>query len=149
MRNVEPRYPRGLCCHEAGHAVVAHWFKLDVQTVYVTFEEATDWYGRTITSPPDELPLPDQVANRVAGKAAEEFFGCPAHEQAWLGDFGAIASLLDRNGVPPEDLWPRIDEGKARALIILEEYRTQTLKLIDHLVEHGRVDREELLRLIN
>ena len=39
------QYPRGLCCHEAGHAIVAYSFNLQVESVYVRCEEAKGWYG--------------------------------------------------------------------------------------------------------
>jgi hypothetical protein len=42
----------------------------------------------------------------------------------------------------------RIEEGKARACIILEGHREQALKLIAHLVEHGHVKEPEFLRFM-
>jgi hypothetical protein len=143
------QYPRGLCCHEAGHAIVAHSFNLHVETVYVRFEEAKGWYGCAKTSSPEYLSVSDQVVNRAAGKAAEEYFNCPAHERAWLHDFGEISSLLNRSGVPGDELWPRIDEGKERARAILERYRTEALRLANRLEECGRIDGIEFTRIMN
>ena len=36
---------RGLCCHEAGHAVVAWSFGVPVIAVYVSFSVARGWQG--------------------------------------------------------------------------------------------------------
>ena len=38
---------RGLCCHEAGHAVVAWSFGVPVIAVYVSFSVARGWQGGT------------------------------------------------------------------------------------------------------
>jgi Zn-finger nucleic acid-binding protein len=134
-------YGRGLCCHEAGHAVVLYAFGIRVLAVRVTFSEEKGWYGATDTpkGSADHLSCQDRITILSAGKAAEEFFDCPAYEGAWRHDLGEIASLLDRNGIPAEQHWLRIDECKARAHSILAEHREQAVKLIDHLYEHGEV----------
>jgi hypothetical protein len=143
------QYPRGICCHEAGHAIVASWFNLQVEAIYVRFEEAKGWYGRTITASPRHLPIPDQIANWAAGKAAEEFFGCPAPEESWLDDFGEISSLLNRSDISLEELWPRIDEGKLLAAAILEKRYDEAFNLINRLAEHGYIDAVDFLILMN
>jgi hypothetical protein len=132
--------PRGVCCHEAGHAIVLHSFGLPVVVIRVLYTEEKDWHGRTCAASVDHLPVKDQVLNHAAGKAAEEFFDCPAHEKAWLKDFGKIASLLNSNGIPEDELWPRIDEAKECARTILARYRDEALKLTDRLIESGHVD---------
>ena len=48
-----------------------------------------------------------------------------------------------------EEREARIDEGKARARIILEERRERALRLIAHLIEHSHVNEPEFLRLMN
>jgi Zn-finger nucleic acid-binding protein len=143
------QYPRGLCCHEAGHAIVAYSFNLHVESVYVRFEEAKGWYGCAKTSSPEYLSISDQVVNSAAGKAAEEYFNCPAHEGAWLHDFGEISSLLNRSGLPDDELWPRIGEGIERARDILKKYRNEALMLTNRLAECGRIDGIEFTRLMN
>ena len=99
---------------------------------------------------PEYLSISDQVVNRAAGKAAEELFNCPAHERALTShNFGEISSLLNRSGLPADELRPRIDEGKERARAILEKYRDQALRLTNRLVECGRIDGIEFTRLMN
>jgi hypothetical protein len=139
---------RGVCCHEAGHAVVLYSFGLDVSAIRVLYSEEKDWHGCTDATPVDHLPVNDQILNYAAGKAAEEFFECPAHKFAWCLDFGEISSRLERNGIPADELWPRIDQAKACARIILEKHRRQARKLIDRLAEYGHVDASQFLRLM-
>jgi hypothetical protein len=39
------RYPQGLCCHEAGHAVAAFSLGVHVVAVSVFFTEKAGWKG--------------------------------------------------------------------------------------------------------
>jgi hypothetical protein len=142
------RYPQGFCCHEAGHAVVAFSLGVRVVAVSVFFTEKEGWKGYTKTEGTDHLPWKDQIMLRVAGMAAEEFFNCPEDPRASLHDRGEIASLLDRMGMS-EEREALIAEGKARARIILEEHREQTLRLVACLVEHCHVNEPEFLRLMS
>jgi hypothetical protein len=124
-------------------------FSLGVRVVAVSvfFAEEKGWKGDTKTEGTDHLLWKDQIALRIAGQAAEEFFGCAARPVASLHDLGEIASLLDRMGMS-EEREARIDEGKARARVILEERSEQALKLIAHLAAHGHVNEPEFLRLM-
>jgi hypothetical protein len=142
------KYPQGLCCHEAGHALVAFSLGVRVVAVSVFFTEKQGWKGDTKTEGTDHLPWKDQIVLRIAGKAAEEFFDRPADPGASLHDLGEIASLLDRMGMS-EEREARIVEGKARARIILEEHREQALRLVACLVEHGHVNETKFLRLMS
>jgi hypothetical protein len=146
MKMTEP-YPQGFCCHEAGHAVVAFSLGVRVVAVSVFFAEEKGWKGDTKTEGTDHLPWKDQITLRIAGKAAEEFFDCSAEPMASFHDLGEIASLLDRMGMS-EQPEARVDEGKARARLILEGRREQALKLIAHLAERGHVNEPEFLRLM-
>jgi hypothetical protein len=141
--------PRGVCCHEVGHAFVAHSYGVPVQAIWVAFN-GEEWHGGTDRPEGSEAHLHymKQAAIFRAGKTAEEFFDCPANDRAWLRDFGEISSLLNRNGVLHE-LWSQIAEADELARPILETYRDKALKLIDRLVECGRVERPELLRLMD
>jgi hypothetical protein len=127
---------------------VAFSFSLPVIAVWVSYNEVRGWRGGTDT-PSDHLHYKDRVAILIAGKAAEEVFNCPAHETGWLHDLGQIAVLLNANGIPEDEHWALITEARERARAILESHRDSALKLIDRLVECGRVDRPEFLRLMN
>jgi hypothetical protein len=97
----------------------------------------------------DHLRYKDRVAILIGGKIAEEVFNCPAHKTAWLHDLARIAMLLNDNGFPEGEHWALITEARERARAILESRRDSALKLIDRLVEFGRVERPEFLRLMN
>src|ERR1700726_294358 len=77
---------QGLCCHEAGHAVVAFSLGVRVVAVSVFFTEKEGWKGDTKTEGTDHLPGKDQIVLRIAGMAAEEFFNCPEDPRASLHD---------------------------------------------------------------
>jgi ATP-dependent Zn protease len=143
--------PRGVCTHEAGHAVVANSFGVPVQAIWVAFTEEKGWHGGTdhAQGSVEHLHYMDQATILMAGKTAEELFGCPAHETAWRKDLGQISVLLNANRIPEDEHWVRISEARERALSILETSRNKALKLIDRLVECGRVERPEFVRLMN
>ena len=70
-------------------------------------------------------------------------------EQAWRHDLGKISELLNANEIPQEEHWSRITEACECARLILETHRDKALKLVDRLVECGRVERSEFLHLMN
>ena len=143
------KYPRGLCCHEAGHAVVAWSFGVAAVAVYVTFSEARGvarWHRLYRRS---ALHYMDQATNFAAGRAGEEVFDSPAHYGAWLADLGEIFVLLNENGIPEDQHWVRVTEARECARAVLKTHREKALKLVDRLVERGRVERAEFLRLMN
>jgi ATP-dependent Zn protease len=140
---------RGLCCHEAGHAVVAWSFGVRVVAVYVTFSVARGWHGGTDYMDGSALHYMDQVTNFAAGRTGEEVFSCPAHYGAWLADLGEISVVLNNNGIPEDKHWARVTEARERARLILENHRERSLKLVDRLAEAGYVGDAEFLRLMH
>ena len=151
MTSDDKRYPQGLCHHEAGHAIVAFALGMQVVAVRVVFTEDKDWHGSTDTleGAADQLNWEDRITMRIAGKAAEELFDCPADPLASLHDRGEIASLLNRMGKSDDEHEVHIAAGKTRARIILQQHRERALRLTGHLVEHGRIDEAEFRRLMN
>lgn len=141
---------RGVCCHEAGHAVVAWSFRLPVKTVWVAFNETQGWHGRTeIDGSDNHLPMMDRIANLVAGKTAERLFGWPAHDKAWLVDFGEIHALLNRNSNSEYEICVRIGEASNHVRQILETHRCKVLALVECLIDHGRIENSEFLFLMD
>jgi ATP-dependent Zn protease len=138
--------PRAICCHEAGHAVVAWSLKLPVTAIHIINKE-TGWHGGTVAGKADDLR--DQVMVLAAGRAAGSVFECPADERAWLWDFAEIASLLLRHGISRrQEIDQQIDEADGRARRVLEAHRDKVLKLTELLVD-GDVDRTTFERLMN
>jgi hypothetical protein len=142
------QYPQRLCCHEAGHALVAFSLGVRVVAVSVFFTEKDGWKADTKTEGTDHLPWQDQIMLHIAGKAGEEFFNCPEDVWASLRDLGEIDSLLDRMGMN-EEREARIVEGKARVRSVLEEHHERALRLVACLVERGHVNEPEFLRLMS
>src|SRR5664279_2825123 len=94
------RYPRGAAYHEAGHAVVAWSFGLQVQAVHVSDDDAS---GGAKIADADQLPLVEHIAVCSAGIAAEAIFGHPSHELAGFNDHLRIFDLLEEAGISEDD----------------------------------------------
>ena len=141
---------RGLCCHEAGHAVVAWSFGVPVIAVYVTFSVARGWQSGTRCfwrSRPKHYM--DRATSLAAGRAGEELFDCPAHYGAWLADLSEISVLLNAKGISEDEHWARVTEARERARLILKNHRERALKLVNRLAEAGHVGGAEFLRLMH
>jgi hypothetical protein len=141
---------RGLCCHEAGHAVVSWSFGMPVVAVYVTFSVARGWQsGTRYVWRSRALHYMDRATSLVAGRTGEEVFACLAPYEAWLADLEEISVLLNDNGIPEDKHWLLVTEARHRARLILENYRERALKLVDRLAEAGLVGEAEFLRLMH
>jgi hypothetical protein len=141
---------RGLCCHEAGHAVVSWSLGVPVVAVYVTFSVARGWQsGTRYVWRSRALHYMDKATSLAAGKAGEEFFDCPAHYGAWLADLEEISVLLTNNGISEDEHWARVTEARECARLILENHRGRALKLVNRLAEAGYVGDAEFLRLMH
>ena len=139
----------GICCHEAGHAVVAWSFDLTVTAVRVAFTEEKGWHGSTETGGSDDhLPLIDRAAVWAAGYTAENVFDCPAHQTAERADLGQIATLFVAHGIPEQEHPALRAKANKCAEAILKTHKDKIFKLTERLVERGRVDRPEVLDLM-
>ena len=141
---------RGLCCHEAGHAVVAWSFGVPVIAVYVTFSVARGWQsGTKYFWRSRALHYMDQATSLAAGRAGEELFDCPAHYAAWLADLEEISALLNAKRIHEDAHWLLVAEARDRARLILENHRESAIKLVNRLAEAGHVGNAEFLRLMH
>jgi hypothetical protein len=70
MKTTTGEYPQGVCCHEAGHAVVAFSLGVRVVTVSVFFSEENGWKGATNAEGTDHLNLgrPDSASRGQEGR---------------------------------------------------------------------------------
>ncbi len=142
-------YPRGICCHEAGHAVVAWSLGLNVTSVRIVFSKESGWHGGTDRAGSDDhLRLIDRAAVWAAGYVAEIVFDCPAHETAGRFDLGQIATLFKDQGILEQEHQALRAEANKCAEVILETHKDKVSKLIERLVERGSVDRPEFLDLM-
>jgi hypothetical protein len=131
---------RGICCHEAGHAVVLHALEVPVRAIFIKFTDAKGWHGCAKSDPANDRPVSDRLVFFAAGRMAEEHFSCRAHDQASIRDYGEIDTLLDRECMLQGDREQHIAEAEARAGAILRRNHDATLRVIDWLVEHGSID---------
>jgi hypothetical protein len=143
---VTKQYPRGTAYHEAGHVVVAWSLRLPVGAVSVSDEDAS---GATQIGPADHLSLVEQIAVCSAGIAAVKIFGLPTHELADFGDHVKIMHLIEAHGISEEEEGPALrNEGYEFARVRLETHWNKVITLAEVLVEHGRIEPLEVLRLM-
>jgi hypothetical protein len=140
------QYPRGTAYHEAGHAIVVWSLGLPVGAVSVSDDDAS---GATQIGPADHLSLVEQMAVCSAGIAAVHLFELPIHEQANIGDYEKIMDLIKAHGISEVEEGPALrDEGRKLARVHLEKHRSKVVELAELLVEHGRIEAPEVLRLM-
>jgi ATP-dependent Zn protease len=145
------RYPRGTAYHEAGHAVVAWALGLEVAAIWVSDDDAR---GGTDPADPDQverLSLVEQIAVRYGGIAAEEVFGQPIQEMSGSGDREQVMYLLRAYCISEEngDAGGLRYQGFERARVLLEKHRTKVVAVAEHLVRHGRMEKDEFRRLLH
>ena len=140
------RYPRGTAYHEAAHAVVAWSLGVPVGAVSVSDDDAC---GGTQIGLANHLPLIEQVAICSASIAAAEVFGHPTHELAGFNDQVQIMHLIEAHGISEEGQGPTLRaEAYNFARARLEAHRSKVITLAELLVEHGRIEAEEIIFLI-
>jgi len=132
---------RDAAFHEAGHVVVARFLGLTVREV----EIGEDGSGRANISSAERLPLVDQIAVCVAGIEAQEFFNCPVHEHAALGDYLKVRELMA--GLSNAESYEYRQAGYLRALQILKSRLPEIEELAHQLFHQRRVElRDSLAR---
>jgi len=124
---------RDAAYHEAGHVVVARFFRLTVREV----EIAEDGSGRADIRCAEHLPLVDQIALCVAGIEAQELFNCPMHQHAALGDFLKVCGLLA--GLTEAESYQYRHAGYSRALEILKPRLPEIEALAHQLFNQRRI----------
>ena len=125
---------RDAAFHEAGHVVVARFLGLTVREV----EIGEDGSGRANISSAERLPLVDQIAVCVAGIEAQEFFNCPVHDHAALGDYLKVRELMA--GLSNAESYEYRQAGYLRALQILKSRLPEIEELAHQLFHQRRVE---------
>jgi hypothetical protein len=132
---------RDAAFHEAGHVVVARFLGLTVREV----EIGEDGSGRANISSAERLPLVDQIAVCVAGIEAQEFFNCPVHDHAALGDYLKVRELMA--GLSNAESYEYRQAGYLRAFQILKSRLPEIEELAHQLFHQRRVElRDSLAR---
>jgi hypothetical protein len=147
---VSALYPRSLCCHEAGHAIVLHTLGVPIIRIFVAFNEAKGWYGGTESAPGSVamLAVNEAVMVAVAGLVAEKYFKCPAHDNAGLSDMGKVIAIFTANQVADELHDSIRSETELRAYDAIASNEKLVISLIDHLTLNGVVDADGWHRLV-
>lgn len=144
MGATKQQFSRPAAVHQAGHAIVAWSLGLPLGAMCI------DAGGETQIDSADHLTLTEQIAIRCAGGMAQAMFECPGNEAATFQDNFKIMKLLELHGYTEASgaLAVRC-RGYKIAEAILEANRKKTLALADQLVERGRIDACDVLRLIS
>jgi hypothetical protein len=146
MKHAE-RYPRGTAYHEAGHAIVAWSFGLQVGTIHVM---ADDGSGGAQIGPTNHLCLVARIAVCVAGYTAENVFGHPhTNRLAAACDHTRIRKLLEDSGIAEGDEAVALRlKGVNCAGETFLAHKDRVIRLAEKLVQDGCVDDAEFLRLM-
>jgi hypothetical protein len=142
----DKRYPRGTAYHEAGHAVVAWSFGLQIGTISIQADDAS---GSTQIAPADHLGLVEQIAVCAAGYTAEKMFDYHTHYYATVGDYDRIRKLLEDHGISKgEEAAALRSKGADCARDRLLANQAAVSRLAERLVQSGSVGEAEFLRLM-
>lgn len=121
--------------HEAGHAVVAQFYGL--QVVEIAIDTGVNATGNTKISSDAHLPIIDRVALCVAGVASQALFECPSREWWGMSDYVRIGTLVE--GLPRVESLEVRALGYQRAYGILRRRKTEVKRLAERLFEHRRL----------
>jgi len=143
-------YQRGTACHEAGHAVLLHSLGVPVTCVHIELNDEQGWRGGTDVLPGADwhLGYGDRLVVLAAGRGAENFFKCHSYDRAWQDDLGKMINLLIEANVPEHEHWSRITEADSCARTVLGAKRIEVFRVVDLLVEYGKVDGSQFLHLM-
>lgn len=142
-------YLRAMSYHEAGHAVVAWSFGLEIGNIHIREIGAGD--GGAQIGGADHLPLIDQLAARAAGKEAEQLFDSHLPDYASDRDREMAISLVLKHH-PDISLYEVVPKhlmaGHARARERLIEHQDKVERLADRLRQHREVSAAMFARLM-
>jgi ATP-dependent Zn protease len=131
-------YLRAMSYHEAGHAVVAWSFGVEVGNIHI--REIGAGNGGAQIGSADHLPLTDQLALLAAGKEAER--QCKSGLPDYASDEDRLMAinlvLKHQPGLSSDEIQRHLDAGHDRARERVVEHRAKIERLADRL----RHDRE-------
>jgi ATP-dependent Zn protease len=103
----------GAAYHEAGHALVALHYRLQIGQLRV----AENGDGGTDIAPTEHLPLIDRAAVCMGGGAAQEHFQAPSTDHAMMADYAAIINFTKEMTDQERELIIEIAFVRARDII--------------------------------
>jgi hypothetical protein len=132
-------------CHEAGRAVVAWSFGLEVGAAQAHDVGA----GDVKISSDGNLPLVDQTAICLAGHQAQELTGGQMFDHQSICDRMRIRDILIEYGIAGGPLTRRIREAaRKKAHDILKSHRDTLIKIADELMPSGQLSAERMAVLL-
>ena len=144
---VDERHPRGTAYHEAGHAVVAWSFGLQVGTINIRADDAG---GGAQIGPADHLSVVEQIAVCAAGYIAENEFGHHAPNRlAASRDLIRIRDILKAHAVEEGSRAEGLrSQSYDCALARLRANEPKVVRLAKRLVQNGSVNSAAFLSLM-
>jgi ATP-dependent Zn protease len=132
-------------CHEAGHAIVAWNFGLQVGAA----QAHDDGAGGVKISAADHLPLVDQLAIRLGGHQAQALAGCQIFNLQSLRDHLAVERILSEHGIAEGPEAARLrDDAREKAYGILNLRHDMLINIANELMASGQLSAERMADLL-
>jgi len=128
----------GAAYHEAGHALVALHYGLEVGQIVV--RENGD--GGTDISRIEHLPLLDRVAVCMGGGAAQQHFQAPATDHAMMADYVMVYNLTLE--MTDEERETAIEKAFVRARSIIAQNADEVARLAKILIARRSIKLDEI-----
>ncbi len=134
---------RGAAVHEAGHAVVAHAFKVTIKAVYIALG------GGGMDTGGEQIDITENLAICIAGGKAEQIFNASTHSKsAKCGDFRTVRRLLLHKDLAQSERRRIHAEGHRLAEQKLRDIAEVVQRLAGALFAHHRIEGAELTTLL-
>ena len=137
------QYPRGTAFHEAGHAVVAHFYGHEVVHIHVSKDDES---GRTEISGP--ITRMEHLTFIFAGMAAQNIFNAPSKHRAGGGDVVDFLNLVAKEGISDDERDALRQDAYQRVNNILHAHRAKVEAVAARLMEHGQMDGPQFLEVM-
>jgi hypothetical protein len=123
----------GAAYHEAGHVVVALHYKLKIGNVWIQEDGGG---GADPLCSDEHLALIDRFAVWLSGGMAQQHFNAWTDASASVSDYVRVINATPQ--MTEAERRPLLDEGKARALKIIEKNAAELKRLAEFLIKrHG------------
>jgi hypothetical protein len=120
----------GAACHEAGHVVVALHYKLKIGNIWIQEDGGG---GSAPLCSDDHLALVDRFAVWLSGGMAQQYFNAWTDSPSSASDYVLVINATTQ--MMEAERKPLVDEGKARALKIIDQNAAELKRLAEFLVE--------------
>ena len=133
---------KSVAFHEAGQAVVALSFGLQVSQIRIAYDNGS---GETDISPADHLSLIEQIAVTLAGINAQKMFDAQTHLWAGCSDMRKVRKLVQ--GLRRDESRAVLVTANGCARHILSAHKEKVCRIAAHLSVHRTANAEEVCRM--